>query len=91
MPPSSAGYSGTPLPKKLGITEGIRFATKHAPDDFADPGADDSGADVSPRLRAIMRRHGIRDTEAVQRVWQHAVDVANDFGNRAGAAKQGEL
>ncbi len=32
--PSTAGYSGTPLPKKLGITDGIRFATKHAPDDF---------------------------------------------------------
>lgn len=31
-----AGYSGTPLPKKLGITDGTRFATKHAPDGFAD-------------------------------------------------------
>ena len=31
-----AGYSGTPLPKKLGITEGTTFATKHAPDGFAD-------------------------------------------------------
>jgi len=31
-----AGYSGTPLPKKLGIKEETRFATKHAPDGFAD-------------------------------------------------------
>jgi hypothetical protein len=31
-----AGYSGTPLPKKLGITSGKRFATIHAPDGFAD-------------------------------------------------------
>ena len=31
-----AGYSGTPLPKKLGIKDGTRFATKHAPDGFAD-------------------------------------------------------
>lgn len=31
-----AGYSGTPLPQKLGITEGKRFATKHAPGGFAD-------------------------------------------------------
>jgi len=31
-----AGYSGTPLPKKLGIKEGTRFATKHAPEDFVD-------------------------------------------------------
>lgn len=30
-----AGYSGTPLPKKLGIKPGGRFATKHAPDGFA--------------------------------------------------------
>jgi hypothetical protein len=30
-----AGYSGTPLPKKLGIKQLTRFATKHAPADFA--------------------------------------------------------
>jgi len=29
-----AGYSGTPLPKKLGIKELSRFATKHAPAGF---------------------------------------------------------
>jgi hypothetical protein len=27
-----AGYSGTPLPRKLGIREGARVATLHAPD-----------------------------------------------------------
>lgn len=32
----SSGYSGTPLPKKLGIKEGSSFATKHAPAGFAD-------------------------------------------------------
>jgi len=31
---ATAGYSGTPLPKKLGIKEGTLFATVHAPDDF---------------------------------------------------------
>jgi hypothetical protein len=30
-----AGYSGTPLPKKLGIKPGHRVAFIHAPDDFA--------------------------------------------------------
>lgn len=35
MPAPRAGYSGTPLPKKLGIREGSRFATEHAPHDFA--------------------------------------------------------
>jgi len=29
-----AGYSGTPLAKKLGITEGARLAVLHAPDGF---------------------------------------------------------
>ena len=31
-----AGYSGTPLAKKLGIGPESLFATKHAPDGFAD-------------------------------------------------------
>ena len=32
---ATAGYSGTPLPKKLGIKEGTLFATVHTPDEFA--------------------------------------------------------
>jgi hypothetical protein len=32
---SSAGYSGTPLPKKLGITEGATVAVLNAPQGFA--------------------------------------------------------
>jgi hypothetical protein len=31
----SAGYSGTPLPRKLGIKDGARVAFPSAPDDFA--------------------------------------------------------
>lgn len=31
----TAGYSGTPLPKKLGIKEGSTVAAIRAPDDFA--------------------------------------------------------
>jgi hypothetical protein len=37
---SPAGYSGTPLPKKLGIREGSRVGTRHAPGhvpDLLDP------------------------------------------------------
>ncbi len=30
----SPGYSGTPLPKKLGIKEGTRLAVVHAPEGF---------------------------------------------------------
>lgn len=33
---SSAGYSGTPLPKKLGIKPGMRVALLHAPPRFAE-------------------------------------------------------
>jgi hypothetical protein len=32
---SSAGYSGTPLPRKLGIREGSRVLLANAPGDFA--------------------------------------------------------
>ena len=35
MATTSAGYSGTPLPKKLGIREGSRVAVVSAPDGFA--------------------------------------------------------
>ena len=31
---ATAGYSGTPLPKKLGIKQGTRLAAVHAPDGF---------------------------------------------------------
>lgn len=35
MTPLPAGYSGTPLPKKLGIKPGQRIAFVHPPDSFA--------------------------------------------------------
>jgi hypothetical protein len=35
MATQSTGYSGTPLPKKLGIREGSRVAVVSAPDGFA--------------------------------------------------------
>lgn len=34
MAAGAAGYSGTPLPKKLGITSGTRFAVRSAPEGF---------------------------------------------------------
>ena len=34
MPPTSAGYSGTPLAKKLGIAAGTRIATTAAPAEY---------------------------------------------------------
>lgn len=35
MKPKSAGYSGTPLARKLGIVEGSRVVAMHAPKDYA--------------------------------------------------------
>ncbi len=41
----TAGYSGTPLPKKLGIKEGSRVSLQKAPDGFAEL------LGVKPKLR----------------------------------------
>ncbi len=47
-----AGYSGTPLPKKLGITEGKRFAVRSAPAGFAETlGELPPGAECLRQLR----------------------------------------
>jgi hypothetical protein len=43
-----AGYSGTPLPKKLGIKPGTRLGLVAAPDDFAET-LGELPDDVSPR------------------------------------------
>jgi hypothetical protein len=74
------GYSGTPLPKKLGIKEGTQFATKHAPAGFTDtlgelPPAAAWRTQVRPGLdvvvafytsRALMVREWPRLTAAVE-------------------------
>ena len=50
-PNTSAGYSGTPLPKKLGVKEGHRVAWLSAPDHFDDLlGELPPGVTVSRRL-----------------------------------------
>src|SRR5450631_738797 len=49
-----AGYSGTPLPKKLGIKPGTRLGLVGAPDDFAET-LGDLPDDVSPRRVARDR------------------------------------
>ena len=52
MSPAPAGYSGTPLPRKLGIRPGARVAMIGAPDGFADTLGDlPAGVEVRTRLR----------------------------------------
>ena len=47
-----SGYSGTPLPRKLGIKEGARVALVDAPDSFESTlGALPDGVTVRPRAR----------------------------------------
>jgi hypothetical protein len=51
----TAGYSGTPLAKKLGIVEGTRFAVRAAPDGFAATlGPLPIGAEQLTRVRAPL-------------------------------------
>jgi len=51
--PTSAGYSQTPLPKKLGIKPGASVVTLHAPKDFAQTlGALPKGATLHTSLRS---------------------------------------
>ena len=46
----SAGYSGTPLPKKLGLKPGIPAATLHAPKHYSDLLGPIPGVRLAPRL-----------------------------------------
>jgi hypothetical protein len=52
-PPAVAGYSGTPLPKKLGIADSSRVALVDAPPDFA--------AEALPGVPAVTALRGSFD------------------------------
>ena len=52
MTATQAGYSGTPLPKKLGIKEGSRLALVAAPDGFAESTLQPLPDQVELRARA---------------------------------------
>jgi len=49
-----AGYSGTPIAKKLGIREGARLALLSAPDGFADTLELPNGVDVTRAARGRL-------------------------------------
>jgi hypothetical protein len=52
-----AGYSGTPLPQKLGIKEGMRVALLHAPDGIE--------TTLGPLPDGVQLRHGLRKGQHV--------------------------
>jgi hypothetical protein len=55
--PSPAGYSATPLPKKLGIKAGMRVALLHPPDGIE--------ATLGPLPDDVHLQHGLRRHERV--------------------------
>ena len=55
--PETAGYSGTPLPKKLGIKPGMRVALLHAPDGFE--------ATLGSLPDGVLLQHGLRKRDRV--------------------------
>ena len=64
--PSPAGYSGTPLAKKLGIRAGSRVCLVHAPDDYAGLLAPlpeavifDTGAETAAVVHCFVRERSV--------------------------------
>ena len=55
-----AGYSGTPLPQKLGIKEGMRVAVLHAPDGLE--------RTLAPLPAGVELQHGLRKRQPVDLV-----------------------
>lgn len=55
--PSTAGYSGTPLPKKLGVKAGMRVALLHAPDGIEEV--------LGPLPEGVRLQHGLRKSQTV--------------------------
>jgi hypothetical protein len=68
--PTTAGYSGTPLPRKLGIKDGHRVLLAQAPDGFT--------LDVSPEV-TVDRRPGRRPYDVVLLFTTTASDLNRRF------------
>jgi len=85
--PAPAGYSGTPLPRKLGIKAGHRVVLLDAPEDFADVlGELPEGTPVSGRLPTGQPA----DVIVCFVTWRHAL-AARLPELRAGLAPAGGL
>jgi hypothetical protein len=80
---ATAGYSGTPLPKKLGINEGTLFATVHAPAEFdatlgALPAEAEQRARLSPGLAVVIAFYTSR--AALTKEWPKLTRAAAPAG-----------
>ena len=79
---SSAGYSGTPLPKKLGIVDDTVFTVRHAPAGFAETLGDVSGAvwqrSLLAPLDVVVAFHTTRAT--LMKEWPALTEAAQPDG-----------
>jgi hypothetical protein len=82
MPTQPAGYSGTPLTKKLGITDDTVFTVRHAPRDFAATLGDVGGAvwqrSLLAPLDVVVAFHTTRETLIAE--WPALTDAAQPAG-----------
>jgi hypothetical protein len=82
VPSSSAGYSGTPLPKKLGIGDESVFTVRHAPPGFAETLGDVGGAVWQKSLLApldvVVSFHVTRETLLAE--WPALTEAAAPAG-----------
>ena len=80
---ATAGYSGTPLPKKLGIKEGTLFAAVHAPGGFdttlgALPAEAEWRSRLSPGLDVVIAFYTSR--AALAKEWPRLTNAAAPNG-----------
>jgi hypothetical protein len=78
----SAGYSGTPLPKKLGIVDDVVFTVRHAPAGFADTLGDIGDAVWQQSLLApldvVVAFHTLR--KALRTEWPKLIEPLGPAG-----------
>ena len=80
----TAGYSGTPLPKKLGLKPGMRAAAVHAPKQYTKLLGPVPGIRFAPRLS--------RDLDFIHAFFARTADLEREFPRlRDALAKAGML
>src|SRR5262249_59917784 len=70
---SAAGYSGTPLPAKLGIKPGMRVALLHAPDEME--------GTLGELPNGVKLQHGLRRNQRVDLIVAFVMDREHLAGN----------
>jgi hypothetical protein len=74
----TAGYSGTPLPKKLGIKPGLRVALVNAPENF-----DETLGELAPDVALVEGVGGKKPFDLVVFFTKNARELEERFGGLA--------